>query len=52
MLSLLLTVAIKKKSIKPLQFEEIKNNVFLIKSYREFVNLQTPGNPVVLDAIR
>ncbi|PMG49112.1 subclass B1 metallo-beta-lactamase [Vibrio lentus] len=39
-----------EKSIKPLQFEEIKNNVFLVKSYREFVNLQTPGNPVVLDA--
>lgn len=38
------------KSVKPLQFEEITSNVFLVKSYREFVNLQTPGNPIVVDA--
>ena len=36
--------------VKPLQFEEIANNVFLVKSYREFKNLQSPKKPILVDA--
>ncbi|GEK12522.1 ALI family subclass B1 metallo-beta-lactamase [Aliivibrio fischeri] len=36
--------------IKPLQFEEVTTNIFLVKSFREFKNLKSPDNPIVIDA--
>ena len=36
--------------VKPLQFKEITNNVLLVKSYREFKNLQNPNKPILVDA--
>ena len=43
-------VSAADEPVKPLQFEEITNNVFLVKSYREFKNLQSPKKPILVDA--
>ncbi|WP_408901012.1 ALI family subclass B1 metallo-beta-lactamase [Photobacterium piscicola] len=36
--------------VKPLEFENITNNIFLVKSYREFKNSKNPDKPILMDA--
>lgn len=38
------------EAVKPLQFEKITNNVFLVKSFRKFKNLQDPDKPILMDS--
>lgn len=37
-------------AVKPLQFEEISNNVFLVKSYREFENSKDAEQNITIDS--